>query len=68
MFGALSSIIVDPKQATDFLNLLKQAGFNANIALLPGAAHAWIQEPVDDPSTFISAVSPRVLRFLQGAL
>ena len=29
--------IVDPKQATDFLNLLKQAGFNANIALLPGA-------------------------------
>jgi acetyl esterase/lipase len=60
--------IVDPKQATDFLNLLKQAGFSANIALLPGAAHAWIQEPVDDPSTFISAVSPRVLRFLQGAL
>ena len=60
--------IVDPKQASDFLTLLKQAGFNANIALLPGAGHAWIQEPVDDPSTFISIVSPRVLRFLQGAL
>jgi acetyl esterase/lipase len=60
--------IVDPKQASDFLTLLKQAGFNANIALLPGAGHAWIQEPVDDPSTFISVVSPRVLRFLQGAL
>jgi acetyl esterase/lipase len=60
--------IVDPKQASDFLTLLKQAGFNANIALLPGAGHGWIQEPVDDPSTFISIVSPRVLRFLQGAL
>jgi acetyl esterase/lipase len=60
--------IVDPKQATDFLTLLKQAGFNANIALLPGAGHGWIQEPVDDPTTFVSIVSPRVLRFLQGAL
>jgi acetyl esterase/lipase len=60
--------IVDPKQATDFLNLLKQAGFNANLALLPGAGHGWIQEPIDDPSTFVSVVSPRVLRFLQGAL
>jgi len=60
--------IVDPKQATDFLNLLKQAGFNASIALLPGAGHAWIGEPIDDPATFISIVSPRVLRFLQTAL
>jgi acetyl esterase/lipase len=60
--------IVDPKQATDFLTLLKQAGFNASIALLPGAGHAWLGEPIDDPTTFISIVSPRVLRFLQTAL
>jgi dipeptidyl aminopeptidase/acylaminoacyl peptidase len=60
--------IVNPNQATDFLTLLKQAGFNANIILVPGAGHAWIQEPLDDPTTFISQVSPRLLRFLQGAL
>jgi acetyl esterase/lipase len=60
--------IVDPKQATDFLTLLKQAGFNASIALLPGAGHGWLGEPTDDPTTFISMVSPRVLRFLQTAL
>jgi acetyl esterase/lipase len=60
--------IVDPKQATDFLTLLKQAGFNASIALLPGAGHGWLGEPMDDPTTFISIVSPRVLRFLQTAL
>jgi acetyl esterase/lipase len=60
--------IVDPKQATDFLTLLKQAAFNANIALLPGAGHGWLGEPMDDPSSFISIVSPRVLRFLQTAL
>jgi acetyl esterase/lipase len=60
--------IVNPSQATDFLTLLKQAGFNANIILVPGAGHAWIQEPLDDPTTFISQVSPRLLRFLQGAL
>ena len=60
--------IVDPKQAADFLTLLKQAGFNASIALLPGAGHGWLGEPMDDPTTFISIVSPRVLRFLQTAL
>jgi acetyl esterase/lipase len=60
--------IVDPKQATDFLNLLKQAKFNANIVLLPGAGHAWIGEPMDDPTAFISVVAPRVLRFLQAGL
>ncbi len=60
--------IVDPRQATDFLALLKQAGFNASIALVPGAGHGWLGEPMDDPASFISMVSPRVLRFLQSAL
>lgn len=60
--------IVDPAQATEFLRLLKQAGFAANIALIPGAAHAWIGEPVDDGASFSAQVAPRVVRFLQGAL
>jgi acetyl esterase/lipase len=60
--------IVNPKQATDFLTLLKQARFNANIVLLPGAGHGWIGEPMDDPTAFVSVVAPRVLRFLQAGL
>lgn len=60
--------IVDPQQATGFLNLLKQAGFSANIIMVPGAGHAWINEPVNDPSSFSGQVAPRVLRFLHGAL
>jgi acetyl esterase/lipase len=68
LIHGLEDDIVDPKQATDFLRLLKQAGFGVTIALLPGAGHAWGGEPLDDPSTFISMVAPRMLRFLQTAL
>ena len=60
--------IVDPKQATDFLVLLKQAGFSANIALVPGAGHAFINEPQDESVSFSAQVSPRLLRFLKTAL
>jgi acetyl esterase/lipase len=60
--------IVDPKQATDFLVLLKQAGFSANIALVPGAGHAFINEPQDESVSFSAQVAPRVLRFLKAAL
>jgi acetyl esterase/lipase len=60
--------IVDPKQATDFLTLLKQAQFNATIALVPGAGHAFINEPIDESASFTAQVMPRVLRFLQTAL
>jgi acetyl esterase/lipase len=60
--------IVDPKQATDFLVLLKQAGFSANIALVPGAGHAFINEPQDETISFSAQVAPRLLRFLKTAL
>ena len=60
--------IVDPKQATDFQLLLKQAGFSANIALVPGAGHAFINEPQDETISFSAQVAPRVLRFLKAAL
>jgi len=63
--------IVDPVQATNFLNLLKQAGFAANIVLLPGAGHAFMGEPIEETTgvpSFSEQVAPRVLRFLQTAL
>ncbi|HMA71857.1 MAG TPA: alpha/beta hydrolase [Xanthobacteraceae bacterium] len=60
--------IVDPKQATEFHLLLKQAGFSANIALVPGAGHAFMNEPQDETISFSAQVAPRVLRFLKTAL
>ena len=60
--------IVDPKQATDFLTVLKQAGIPANIVLVPGAGHAFINEPVDESASYTAHVTPRVLRFLKTAL
>ena len=60
--------IVDPKQATDFLVLLKQAGFRANIALVSGAGHAFINEPHDKTISFFTQVALQLLRFLKTAL
>ena len=48
--------------------LLKQAGFTANIALVPGAGHAFINEPQDETISFSAQVAPRLLRFLKTAL
>jgi len=65
--------IVDPKQAADFLILLKRAGFSpvgfgANIVLVPGAGHAFINDPLDESASFTAQVAPRLLRFLKAAL
>jgi acetyl esterase/lipase len=65
--------IVDPKQTSDFLILLKQAGFlpvgfGANVVLVPGAGHAFINDPLDEPGSFTAQVAPRLLRLLKAAL
>ena len=51
--------IVDPKQATDSLTVLKQAGIPANIVPAPGAGHAFINEPVDELASYTAHVTPR---------
>jgi acetyl esterase/lipase len=60
--------IVDPAtQSLAFFNALTQARFFVRRAVIPGAGHFFITEPVDDTS-FGGVAGPRVLRFLEGAL
>jgi hypothetical protein len=60
--------IVDPAtQSTAFLTALKQSGFFARAAVIPGAGQFFITDLVDDTS-FGGFAGPRVLRFLKETL
>ena len=59
--------VVDPAtQSEPFLIALKQAGIRARTAIIPGAPHFWMGEPLDDPRNWVSAVSGQIVRFLEG--
>ena len=58
---------MDPvTQSEPFLSALKQAGIQTRTAIIPGAGHFWIREPLDDPRSWVSAVSGQIVRFLEG--
>ena len=60
--------IVDPHQATEFLKLLKQAGFFARLTSVPGAGHFFAADPLDEADSYAAQVAPQVMRFLQSSL
>ncbi len=61
--------IVDPKnQGAAFLEALKRAGYYARSAILPGAPHFWIGDPLDEVGSHSGFFAPRLLRFLQARL
>ena len=61
--------VVDPAtQSEPFLIALKQAGIRARTAIIPGAPHFLMSEPLDDPRSWVSAVSGQIVRFLEDRL
>lgn len=61
--------IVDPKnQGEAFLEALKRAGYYVRSAILPGAPHFWIGDPLDETGSHSGFFAPRLLRFLQARL
>lgn len=61
--------IVDPaSQAVPFRDALKQAGYYVRTAILPGAPHFWVGEPIDEPESYSGFVAPRIRRFLEEKL
>ena len=61
--------IVDPAtQAVPFRDALKQAGYFVRTAILPGAPHFWVGEPIDEPESYSGFVAPRIRRFLEEKL
>jgi acetyl esterase/lipase len=61
--------LVDRTTQTDaFLLALKQAGFFVRPCVVPGAAHYWLSDPLDEPGSFSGFFAPRLLRFLDERL
>jgi len=61
--------IVDRRTQTDaFMRALKQAGFYVRPAILPGAPHFWMADPLDEPGSFAGMLAPQLTRFLRQRL
>jgi acetyl esterase/lipase len=61
--------LVDRKAHTDAFQLaLKQAGFFVRPCIVAGAPHYWMNDPIDEPTSFSGFLAPRLLRFLSEKL
>ena len=61
--------LVDRKANTDaFALALYQAGFFVRTAILQGAPHYWLSDPIDEPGSHSGFVAPRLIRFLKERL
>jgi acetyl esterase/lipase len=61
--------LVDRRRNTDvFLRALKQAGFFVRTCYVPGAAHYWASDPIDEPGSHPAVLAPRLIRFLAEKL
>jgi len=61
--------IVPPKAHFDpFLLAIKQANFFVRTCVVPGAPHFWMNDPIEEPTSFSGFLAPRLLRFLAERL
>ena len=61
--------LVDRAANSDaFLLALKQAGFFVRTCIVPGAPHFWMNDPIDEPTSFSGFLAPRLMRFLAEKL
>jgi acetyl esterase/lipase len=61
--------LVDRKVQTEPFQLaLKQAGFFVRPCIVAGAPHYWMNDPIDEPSSYSGFLAPRLLRFLAEKL
>jgi len=61
--------LVDRRVQSDPFELaLKQAGFFVRPAIVHGAPHYWMNDPIDEPGSFSGFLAPRLMRFLAERL
>lgn len=61
--------LVDRNAHTDAFTLaLKQAGFFVRPCVVHGAPHYWMNDPIDEPTSYSGFLAPRLLRFLAEKL
>src|SRR5438874_4054970 len=65
-WGTADDVVAHHMQAVAFLEALKQAGHYARPAVLEGAPHFWIADPLDEEGSHSAFFAHRLLRFLQA--
>jgi acetyl esterase/lipase len=61
--------LVERAAHTEALQLaLKQAGFFVRPCIVHGAPHYWMNDPIDEPSSYSGFLAPRLMRFLAEKL
>lgn len=60
--------IVDPDQAVRFIRAIKQANGFVRPLFLSDAPHFWIDDPIDEPTSYGGFCAMRILRFLESKL
>jgi acetyl esterase/lipase len=61
--------LVDPAANTYAFQLaLKQAGFFVRPCIVHGAPHYWMNDPIEEPTSYSGFLAPRLLRFLAEKL
>lgn len=68
IWGPEDDMIDWRSQSQRFLVALRQAGYTVRAAVVPGAGHFFMKEPIDEPHSFAAFVAPRLLRFLNDCL
>lgn len=68
IWGQEDDMIDWRSQSQRFLVALRQAGYTVRAAVVPGAGHFFMKEPIDEPHSFAAFVAPRLLRFLNDCL
>jgi len=67
-WGTADDVVDHEEQSEAFLEALKQAGNYARSAVVAGAPHFWIGDPIDEPGSHSGFFARRLLRFLQARL
>jgi acetyl esterase/lipase len=65
-WGTADDIVDHRTQSEAFLEALKQAGHYARPAVLEGAPHFWVADPLDEEGSHSAFFAQRLLRFLQA--
>jgi len=67
-WGTEDDVVDHRAQSEPFLLALKQAGFQARSAVVHGAPHYWLSDPIEEPGSHAGLLAPRLLRFMAERL
>ncbi len=68
VWGTEDDVVDASTQAVRFVTALKRADVYTRTVPIVGAPHYWIDEPLDEPTSYTRFLAPRLLRFLDDRL